>query len=38
MLLNIKGIAFISTPQKGSPIVKLNKLTMEKLFKFSPIV
>ena len=38
MLFNTKGVAFISTPQKGSPIVKLNKLAMEKLFKFSPIV
>lgn len=38
LLYNTKGIVFFSTPHKGSPIVKLNKTTMEKLLKFSPIV
>lgn len=38
MLYQTKGIVFFSTPHKGSPIVKWNKTTLEKVLRFAPIV
>lgn len=38
MLDQTKGIVFFSTPHKGSPIVKWNKTTLEKVLRFAPIV
>lgn len=38
LLYQTKGIVFYSTPHKGSPIVKWNKTTLEKILGFSPVV